>query len=93
MPRRYRPPARRRKGKRPPARGLQALHRPEGEAATSRPSSSPMAVPTLVREARPEVKHVARDYSYVLSELRIIVLLALFLLASLVLTALFLRWI
>lgn len=88
MPRRYRPPTRRRKSKKhlpeePPA----ASYEP---AAAPAPAPSRVAVPVAVAEERSaQLKHIGRDYSYVLAELRLIALIVAFITFGLVLTAIF----
>ncbi len=52
----------------------------------------PASVPTLTAVRQTETRHVTRDYSYVIGEVRRIVLLIAFIIFSLVLTAVFLRW-
>ncbi len=87
LPRRYRPPTRRRKTKK------QRL--PEGteppshsDAAASAPPSPPVPPPVAVERERPtEGQHVARDHSYVLGDLRRIGLIVTFITIGLVITA------
>jgi len=104
LPRKYRPPAaRRRKSKRQapyfvepaPQDGDVAASLPDDAVATiERVEAAPVAP---AREAPPETgtmggqtatKHIARDYSYVRAEVRRIVLVAGFLIVSLIITAL-----
>lgn len=91
MPRRYRPPAKRRKAKKLSVRDVAS---PLQETENTLPSPAPAAAsaPTLTAIRQTEAKHVTRDYSYVIGELRRIVLLIAFIVVSLVLTAVFLRW-
>ena len=104
MPRKYRPPAaRRRKSKRPapyfvepaPADGDVAASSPDDGVATIERVEAAAVAPT--REAPSEVgtrggatatRHIARDYSYVRAEVRRIVLVGGFLIVSLIITAL-----
>jgi len=90
LPRRYRPPAKRRKSRELSVRDV-ASPLPEVETV---PDSTPGAAsaPTLTALRQTEVRHVTRDYSYVMGELRRIVLLVAFIVVSLMLTAVFLRW-
>ena len=88
MPRRYRPPTRRRKGKRVPLE--EAAAAAEGMAVAAEPPArpAPAAVPIERGPARPE-KHISRDYSYVLGEVRLIAILVAFIVGGLVITAVF----
>lgn len=97
MPRKYRPPdARRRKGRRTasphiflqPAEGSAAAE-PDGEAVTTPEVPASEERSSGAQSARVlATKHVSRDYSYVRGEVRQIVLVAGFLIISLVITAL-----
>ncbi len=93
MPRRYQPPARRRKKKRSrPSIPVAALppvaELPEAEVAE----------PVLPREVQTpstegiSSKHVVRDYSYVVVELRRVALVMAFIIAGLFVAAATLRW-
>ena len=108
MPRKYRPPAaRRRKSKRPALYYIEPqpedgdIGSPAGAEAVStiepaertapqveaRPDES--AVGAGSRSASPAARHLSRDYSYVRAEVKRIVLVAGFLIVSLIVTALF----
>ncbi len=84
MPRRYRPPNRRRKIKRQPLSGEAEALSHEGTVAPI-PSPPPPPAPAAVAEERsPEPRHISRDYSYVVSDLRRIALIVAFIIAGLV---------
>jgi hypothetical protein len=87
LPRRYRPPTRRRKSKKERLRRETAAPPDEGAAApilSPLPSPAPVAVQ---HERSAEGRHIARDHTYVLGELRRIALIAAFIIAGLVITA------
>ena len=97
LPRRYRPPAAKRRKKKtvayqfdqapPPEDGV-AAGVPAEEAAediTYEPEEEESAAPELRR--RSAAKHITRDYSYVRSEIVRILVLAGFLVTSLIITA------
>ena len=87
MPRRYRPPTRRRKSKRDSVRQETAEPAVGGAAFAStvpRPSSPGTEIP---HERASQVRHIARDHRYVLGEMRLIALLTAFIVAGLVITA------
>lgn len=90
MPRRYRPPVRRRKTKKPsvPNVPAQPSERQDIEALTVAPRT---AVSTAAPVSRGEVKHVTRDYSYVRMEIRRMAIAGGIIISSLILTAVFLR--
>ena len=110
MPRKYRPPAaRRRKSKRQApyyveplpdsgdetaaqdGAGASILEDAEAEAAVAvaAPKSAPVQAPRAVdRPAATAAKHIAKDYGYVRAEVRRILLVAGFLIVSLIITAL-----
>ena len=86
MPRRYRPPTRRRKLKKrlleeTPASSYEGALAP---ASSPPPVAAPVAVP---QERSSQPRHVARDYSYVAGDLRRIALIVAFIIAGLVITA------
>ena len=87
MPRRYRPPARRHKSKKERLHGETAA---PPDAAAAAPASSPLPVsaPVAVQQDRSaQGRHIARDHSYVLGDLRRIALIAAFVVGGLVITA------
>jgi len=104
LPRKYRPPAaRRRKSKRPapyfvepaPQDGdVAASPTDEAVATIERVEVAPVAPAreapseTSARGGATATKHISRDYSYVRAEVRRIVLVAGFLIVSLIITAL-----
>ena len=87
MPRRYRPPARRRKSNKGDSR--QGTTAPTyGDAATPVPTArSGLAPSAAPHERSSRVRHIARDHSYVLGEVRLIALLMAFIIGGLVITA------
>jgi len=87
LPRRYRPPARRRKSNKGDSR--QGTTAPTyGDAATPVPTARPGPGPsTAPHERSSRVRHIARDHSYVLGEVRLIALLMAFITGGLVITA------
>lgn len=90
MPRRYRPPVKRRKPKKRTTADILAEPLAPEEIATPRVVSR-TAVSTAAPASRSETRHIARDYSYVRTEILRIALVAGFIVTSLVLTAVFLR--
>ena len=87
MPRRYRPPNRRRKIKRQPLSGEPEAPSYEGTVAPI-PSPPPPPPPAAFAEERSsEPRHISRDYSYVVGDLRRIALIAAFIITGLVITA------
>ena len=109
MPRKYRPPAaRRRKSKRQPpyfveplpdngdqaaaqdGTGASTLEDTEAEVAVAVAAPRPAPVQTRAadRPSATAVKHIAKDYGYVRAEVRRILLVAGFLIVSLIITAL-----
>lgn len=109
MPRKYRPPAaRRRKSKRQTpyyveplpdssdesaaqdGAGASILQDAEAEAAVlvAAPKSAPVQARAADRSAATVAKHIAKDYSYVRAEVMRILLVAGFLIVSLIITAL-----
>ncbi len=84
MPRRYRPPTRRRKSSK-------GRIRPETEAPSYQdiaPVASPPRTPAAVSpEGGSQVRHITRDHSYILGELRRIGLIVAFIIAGLVIAA------
>jgi hypothetical protein len=102
LPRKYRPPAaRRRKSKRPAPYFVEPVPQAGDGAVSSLDDSesalqveAPPALPSKeapvgagAKEAPPATKHIARDYSYVRAEIRRIVIVAGFLIVSLIITA------
>jgi hypothetical protein len=104
LPRKYRPPAaRRRKSKRPAPYFVEPAHE-DGEVAVSSPDETISAVgrveappvapapeapaQTGTRGTPTTTRHISRDYSYVRAEVKRIVLVAGFLIVSLIITAL-----
>lgn len=86
MPRRYRPPTRRRKSKqqRLPAEGAEVLPYEGIETPAPPPTTARLAVE---EERAAEPRHITRDYSYVMGELRRIAIIVAFIVAGLVITA------
>ncbi len=88
MPRRYRPPDRRRKTKKQPLSGEPEAPSYEGSVAPIPSPPPPPPAPAAIAEERsPEPRHISRDYSYVVSDLRRIALIVAFIIAGLVITA------
>ena len=82
MPRRYRPPTRRRKSK------TQYADETAGAATPVSPPAAPKPTPAASERAgAPIVRHIARDHAYVLGEIRLIALLVAFILGGLIITA------
>ena len=109
MPRKYRPPAtRRRKSKRPSPNFVEPLPDSGGEAAAedaagaltldvaeaevavavAAPKPTPVQTHAADQPTATAIKHIAKDYSYVRAEVRRILLVAGFLIVSLIITAL-----
>ena len=91
MPKRYQPPVRRRKAKKARPQGLL-----EVAAGDDHQTEAVAAVPAVTMAAaepapRSEERHITRDYSYVLAEVRRVAVIAGFIVAGLILTAVFLR--
>jgi len=87
LPRRYRPPARRRKSKKERLHEEAAAPR---DAAAAAPVSSPLPVsaPVAVQQDRSaQGRYIARDHSYVLGDLRRIALIVAFIIGGLVIAA------
>ncbi|MBI2913245.1 MAG: hypothetical protein HYY03_04940 [Chloroflexi bacterium] len=90
MPRRYRPPVKRRKPKRRTTADI--LAEPPAPQEIAAPIAvARTAVSTAAPASRSETRHITRDYSYVRTEIVRIALVAGFIVTSLVLTAVFLR--
>ncbi len=88
MPRRYRPPNRRRKMKRQPLSGEPEAPSDEGAVAPiPSPPPPPAAPAAFAGERSHEPRHISRDYSYVISDLRRIALIVAFIIAGLVIAA------
>ncbi len=102
MPRKYRPPdARRRKGRRAASPHIFEQPAADGDAPSEATSEAGLTVrtpvsgppiaerPSAVQSARTAAtKHISRDYSYVRREIGQIILVAGFLIISLIITAL-----
>jgi hypothetical protein len=87
LPRRYRPPGRRRKSKKERLQQETAAPRDAG-AAPPLLSPLPVAAPVAVKQERPDhSRHIARDHTYVLGDLRRVALMAAFIIGGLVITA------
>ncbi len=87
MPRRYRPPNGRRKVKKQPLPGQAEAPSYEGAVAPV-PSPPPPPAPAAVAEERStEPRHISRDYSYVMRDLRRIALIVAFVIVGLVIAA------
>ncbi len=87
MPRRYRPPERRRKSKKAVSSeetGAPTYGDAAAPAATTRAWPAP---PASHQERSSRVWHIARDHSYVLGEVRLIGLLTAFITGGLLITA------
>ncbi len=82
MPRRYRPPSKRRKSGK--GRLRQDAEAPSYEDIR-RPTSSPS--PAAPQERSSQVGQIARDYSYVLGDLRRIAVIVAFITVGLIITA------
>ena len=90
MPRRYRPPVKRRKPKKRTTADI--LAEPLAPQEIGAPVvATRAAVSTGASASRSETRHVTRDYSYVRTEIVRIAVVAGFIIISLVLTAVFLR--
>ncbi len=90
MPRRYRPPNRRHKIKRQHLSGEPEVPTYEGTVApaSSPPPSQPRPAPAaFAGERSSEPRHISRDYSYVVSDLRRIAIIVAFIIAGLVVAA------
>ncbi len=89
MPRRYRPPDRRRKPKKQQLPG--AMEDPsygDTEAPAAPPPPVAPPIPVARDPERPsQAQHIARDYSYVVTDLRRIALIVAFIVVGLVITA------
>ena len=88
MPRRYRPPTRRRKLKKQAPFGEIEAPSYEGAVAPASPPPPAAAVDVPVRDEREHrPTHIARDHTYVLADLRRVALIVGFILAGLIITA------
>jgi hypothetical protein len=86
LPRRYRPPTRRRKLKKQSPFGEIEAPSYQGAVAPASPRGAAMEIP--VRDERVhQPTHIARDHSYVLADLRRVALIVGFILAGLIITA------
>ena len=87
MPRRYRPPTRRRKLKKQTPFGEIDAPSYQGAVAPASPRP-PVAIEVPVRDEREHrPTHIARDHTYVLADLRRVALIVGFILAGLIITA------
>ncbi len=87
MPRRYRPPTRRRKPKKQSLLEETAAlaYKDVGPPA---PSLAPVAAQVAVPRERPsQVRHIVRDHSYVMGDLRRVAIIVAFIIAGLLITA------
>jgi hypothetical protein len=87
LPRRFRPPSRRRKSKKERLHRETAAPSDEGAAA---PVSSPLpaTAPVVVQQERSaQGRHIVRDHTYILGELRRIALIVAIIVGGLVITA------
>ena len=87
MPRRYRPPTRRRKLKKQTAFGDIEAPSYQGAVVPASPAPPASAIEVPVQDEREQTTHIARDHSYVLSDLRRIAFIVGFILAGLIITA------
>ena len=88
MPRRYRPPTRRRKLKKQTPFG--EVNAPSYEGAIAPVSPGPVAAATEVPvrdERQHQPTHIARDHFYVLADMRRVALIVGFIMAGLIITA------
>ncbi len=87
MPKRYRPPERRRKSKK--AGSSQETAAPTyGDAAAPAPTMRAWPAPSAATQERSSsTKHIARDHRYIQGELRLIGLLTAFITGGLLITA------
>jgi hypothetical protein len=87
LPRRYRPPARRRRSRK--ERPLPERAAPlEASAAAPVSSPRPAAAPVAVRQDRStQTRHIVRDHRYVLDDVRRVALIVVFIVGGLVITA------
>jgi hypothetical protein len=90
LPRRYRPPTRRRKSK--TRYGEDSTDVSSGDASLAAAPYSPppaaSAPPVAADRSEPHiVRHIARDHTYVLGEVRLIGLLVAFIMGGLIITA------
>ena len=90
MPRRYRPPTRRRKLKKQSPFGEIEAPSYQGAVAPVSPRRPAAAIDVPVRDEREhQPSHIARDHTYVLADLRRVALIVGFIMAGLILTAIF----
>ena len=88
MPRRYRPPTRRRKLKKQSPFGEIEAPSYQGAVAPVSPRRPAAAIDVPVRDEREhQPSHIARDHTYVLADLRRVALIVGFILAGLIITA------
>jgi len=87
LPRRYRPPGRRRKLKKGQSQQETAAP-PDVAAVAPVPSPRPVSAPVAVQQDRSaQGRYIARDHSYVLGDLRRIALIVAFIIGGLVIAA------
>jgi len=88
LPRRYRPPTRRRKLKKQSPFGEIEAPSYQGAVAPVSPRRPAAAIDVPVRDEREhQPSHIARDHTYVLADLRRVALIVGFILAGLIITA------
>lgn len=88
MPRRYRPPTTRRRKAKKEGTAWDSITVPEDRIAVPVPASSPRPAEQLRRQdASTEERHIARDHSYVLVDLKRVGLIVGFIIGGLVITA------
>jgi len=88
LPRRYRPPTRRRKLKKQTPFGEIEAPSYQGAVAPASPRPPAAAMEVPVRDEREHLPtHIARDHSYVLADLRRVALIVGFIMAGLIITA------
>ncbi|MBI1885119.1 MAG: hypothetical protein HYS09_02190 [Chloroflexi bacterium] len=95
MPKRHRPPTKRRKRKIARARPNVALPPPLDETLDTPVAAvprSPAVAPSLSPASQSHGRHVLRDYTYVLAELRRIVIVLAIVIGGLIAAAAGLRW-
>jgi len=88
LPRRYRPPTRRRKLKKQSPFGEIEAPSYQGVVAPASPPGAAVVIPVRDERERPP-SHINRDHSYVLADLRRVALIVGFIMAGLILTAIF----
>jgi len=89
LPRRYQPGVKRRRTKK--ARSPGPLDIPAVGSPPEAARAAAVSVATAESPSRAEERHITRDYSYVIAEVRRVAIVAGFIIVSLILTAVFLR--